>query len=62
MIPHVIVLEPGLVIFKSTTATGFLADRPSKSYGKTARCVEEMPAGLGDHYAGAESRLGTGST
>jgi hypothetical protein len=37
MIPHVIVVEPGLVISRSTTATGFLADRPSKSFGKT--CV-----------------------
>jgi len=33
MIPHVIVLEPGLVIFKIYTGIGILADRPSKSFG-----------------------------
>ena len=37
MIPHVIVLEPGLVIFKICNGYWFLADRPSKSFGKT--CV-----------------------
>jgi len=36
MIPYVIVLEPGLVVFRSTTATGFLGPT-SKSFGKT--CV-----------------------
>jgi len=35
MIPHVIVLEPGLVIFKIYNGYWFLADRPSKSFGKT---------------------------
>src|SRR5437899_9166006 len=35
MIPYVIVLEPGLVYSRSITATGFLAGRPSKSFGKT---------------------------
>jgi len=38
MIPHVIVLEPRLVIFKIYNGYRFfLADRPSKSFGKT--CV-----------------------
>jgi hypothetical protein len=37
MIPHVIVLEPVSSFSRSTTAIGFLADQPSKSFGKT--CV-----------------------
>jgi peroxiredoxin len=37
MIPHVIVLELASLYSRSTTATGFLADRASKSFGKT--CV-----------------------
>ena len=37
MIPHVIVLEPGLVIFKIYNGYWFFGQRPSKSFGKT--CV-----------------------
>jgi hypothetical protein len=36
MNPGVTVLEPGLVVFKIYKA-GFVADRPSKSFGRT--CV-----------------------
>jgi hypothetical protein len=34
MIPHVIVLEPGLVLFQIYNGYWFLADRPSKSFDK----------------------------
>jgi hypothetical protein len=37
MIPHLIVLEPRLVIFEVYNGYWFLADRPLKSFGKT--CV-----------------------
>jgi hypothetical protein len=57
MNPHVIVLEPGLVVFKIYTATGVVADRPSRSFVRLACGVEKMPSRLGHHDARTESRL-----
>ena len=39
MIPHVIVLEPGLRCSRSTTATGFLADRRIEELRQDLRVV-----------------------
>jgi hypothetical protein len=46
MNPHVIVLEPGLVVLK-ITATGVVADRPLRSFARFACGVEKMPSRLG---------------
>jgi len=47
MIPHVIVLEPGLVIFKIYNGYWFFGRPTIEELRKTACCVEEMPSGLG---------------
>ena len=60
MIPHVTSSNQVSLYSKSITATGFLADRPSKSFGKTARSVEEVPSRLGHHHARTKIRVGTG--
>jgi len=40
MIPHVIVLEPGLVIFKIYNGYWFFADRASRTSARLACCVD----------------------
>jgi len=48
MIPHVIVLEPGLVIFKIYNGLlVFWSTEHRRATARLAWCVEEMPAGLG---------------
>ena len=61
MIPHVVVLELGLVIFKIYDGYWFFG-RPTieELQARLACCVEEMPSGLGHHQTRTESRLGTG--
>ena len=56
MIPHVIVLEPGLVIYKIYNGYWFFG-RPTVggSPPGPARRHQEVPAGLGHHNAGAQS-------
>jgi len=63
MIPHVIVLEPGLVIFKIYNGYWFFwpADGRRASTG-FACCAEKVPTGLGHHQARTESCLGTRGT
>ena len=63
MIPHVIVLEPGLVVFKIYNGYWFFGttDAGRASTG-LACCAQEMPSGLGHHDARTESRLGKGRT
>src|SRR3984893_14691944 len=51
MIPHVIVLEPGLVIYKIYNGYWFFGRHFGKSPAGPARCHQEMPAGLGHHDA-----------
>jgi hypothetical protein len=58
MNPHVIVLEPGLVVRNIYTATGVVADRPLWSFARLACGVEKMPSRLGHQDARTESRLG----
>jgi hypothetical protein len=53
--PYVIVLEPGLVVCKINTATGVVADRPSRSFARLACGVEKMPSRLGHHGARTEA-------
>jgi len=48
MIPHVIVLEPGLVIFKIYNGYWFFwSTDHRRATARLACCVEEMPSGLG---------------
>jgi hypothetical protein len=50
MIPYVIVLEPGLVVFK--IYNGYWLFWPTDHRRASARlacCVEEVPSGLGRH-------------
>jgi hypothetical protein len=47
MNPHVIVLEPGLVVLKIYTTTGVVADRPLRSFARLACGVEKIPSRLG---------------
>jgi peroxiredoxin len=60
MIPHVIVLEPGLVIFKiyKRLLVFWPADHRRAPAGPPSRS-EEMPSGLGHHQPRNKSRLGT---
>ena len=61
MIPHVIVLEPGLVYLQHLQRLlVFWPPDHRRASARLARCVEEMPSGLGHHQARTESRLGTG--
>jgi hypothetical protein len=62
MIPHTIVLEPSLVIYR--IYNGLLVLRPADRRGAapgSARSDLEMPGRLGHHDAGAQSRMGAGS-
>ena len=56
MIPHVIVLEPGLVIYKIYNGYWFFG-RPThgRSPPGPTRRYQEMPAGLGHHNARTQS-------
>ena len=51
MIPHVFVLEPGLVIYTIYNGFGSSADLRWKISGRLARGNKEMPTGLGYHHA-----------
>ena len=53
MIPHVIVLQPGLVIYKIYNGYWFFG-RPTMEEGP-ACCYQRMPAGLGHHNARTQS-------
>ncbi len=56
MIPHVIVLEPGLVIYKTLQRLLVLrATHSGRSPPGSTRCYQEMPAGLGHHNARTKS-------
>jgi len=59
MIPHTIVLEPGLIVYKIYNGYWFFG-RPTIEELRQgpAGGVEEVPAGLGHHKSGNESRLG----
>ena len=59
MIPHVIVLEPGLVIFKIYNGYWFFGRPTIEELRQDLRAVLEMPSGLGHRDARTESRLGT---
>jgi peroxiredoxin len=51
MIPHVIVLEPGLIIYKIYNGYWFFwASHGGRTSPGSARCEQEMPTGLG-HYS-----------
>jgi hypothetical protein len=49
MIPHTIVLEPGLIVFKIYNGYWYSGRRRSKSFDKTYERFEEVPSGLGQH-------------
>lgn len=56
MIPHVIVLEPGLVIYKIYNGYWFLGRPTMEDLRQDLRAVaRKCRAGLGYHYAGNES-------
>ena len=58
MIPHVIVLEPRLVIYKIYNGYWFWTAHYGRSAAGPARSYQEMPAGLGHHDAPNESGVG----
>ena len=49
MIPHVIVLEPGLVIYKIYMGYWFFGRPTMEDLRQIPGCYQEMPSGLG-HY------------
>jgi len=51
MIPHVIVLEPGLVIYKIYNGYWFFGRPTMEAPPGSAHGYQEMPAGLGHHNA-----------
>ena len=53
MIPHVIVLAPGLVIHKIYNGYWFFGTHSRRTPSGPARRQHEMPAGLGHHHARA---------
>ena len=58
MIPHTIVLEPGLVVFKIYNGYWFLrASDGGRTSAGLAGGAEEMPSGLGHHESRDESGL-----
>lgn len=61
MIPHVIVLEPGLIIHKIYNGYWFLrsSDRRRTSAGPARRHLE-MPTGLGHYDSGTQGRVAAG--
>ena len=61
MIPHTIVLEPGLIVFKIYNGYWYLwpADDRRVAAG-SAGSLEKVPPGLGHHQSRDESRLGAG--
>jgi peroxiredoxin len=62
MIPHVIVLEPGLVIQDLQWLLVFWPANHRRASAGLACCVEEVPSGLGHHQARPESGLGAWGT
>jgi len=63
MIPHVIVLEPGLVVFKIYNGYWFFWTTDAGRASTGLACgAQEMPSGLGHHDARTKSRLGEGRT
>ena len=63
MIPHVIVLEPGLVIFKIYNGYWFFGRPTIEELRQDLRArADEMSSGLGHHDARTQSRVGTGRT
>jgi peroxiredoxin len=60
MIPHVIVLEPGLVIHKIYNGYWFFGRPTMEELRQDLRCQQEMPTGLGHHNARTESCLAAG--
>jgi peroxiredoxin len=55
MIPHVIVLEPGLVIYKIYNGTGLGPAHPGRFAAGPACRYQEMSAGLGHHNPRTQS-------
>ena len=56
MIPHVIVLEPGLVVYKIYNGYWFFGRPTVEDLRQDLRAVtQEMPAGLGHHNARTQS-------
>jgi hypothetical protein len=51
MIPYVIVLEPGLVIYKIYSGYWFFGRPTVEELRQDLRSQHEMPAGLGHHDA-----------
>ena len=60
MIPHVIVLEPGLVVYKIYNGYWFFGRPTMEDLRQDLRAVtEEMPAGLGHHHSPNSKRRGS---